>query len=71
MLKLEKGREDGVFRLLGGAYIHGVMHGKAFHGIENQEELQEISEVFFIEMAYLIKWNLALGLVSTSRVIKS
>lgn len=39
---------EGVGRLLGGAFIHGVMHGEAFYGIENQEELQERSEVFLL-----------------------
>lgn len=43
-----EGREEGVCRLLGGAYIHGVMHGEAFHGIENQEELQDKSKVFLL-----------------------
>lgn len=43
-----EGRAEGVCRLLGGAFIHGVMHGEAFHGIENQEELQERSEVFLL-----------------------
>lgn len=43
-----EGRAEGVCRLLGGAFIYGVMHGEAFHGIENQEELQGRSEVFLL-----------------------
>lgn len=41
-------RVERVGRLLGGAFIHGVMHPEAFYGVENQEELQERSEVFLL-----------------------
>lgn len=42
-----EGRAEGVCRLFGGAFIHGVMHGEAFHRIENQE-LQEKSAFFLL-----------------------